>query len=74
MSILSVIDKAAIKAANTDDLTWRPYYYASMKNGILVRGCSTTKYVRGPRKGEIKFLLKQNSITVVLTREMIEKE
>jgi len=63
---------AAIKAANTEDKTWKPYMFERVHNGLIAHGCSTTQFVRGYRKGETKYLTKENPLTVVVTFSMVD--
>lgn len=70
---LNPMDLAAIEAAQPVPDSWRPYSYDRLDNGILIKGCETTVYERGARKGEIKYLVKQSNKTVVVTPEMASK-
>jgi hypothetical protein len=57
------MDVLAIKKAG-DIPGWFPYLYSAVKGGIMVTGCMTTTYSRGPRKGERKWLTKERRIKV----------
>lgn len=70
---LNPMEKAAIKAAGNIP-NWLPYYYDKVENGILIKGCLTSVFQRGPRKGERKYLIKEMNKTVIVTKEMQDAE
>lgn len=70
---LNPMEKAAIAAAQPVPNSWRPYYYDSTENGVVIKGCETTVYKRGQKKGELNFLTKLSNKTVVVTPEMSAK-
>jgi hypothetical protein len=67
---LNPMELAAIEAAQPAPASWRPYYFDRKSNGILVMGCETEFYQKGPRIGERKYLTKKSNKTVLVTREM----
>lgn len=67
---LNPMELAAIDAVQPVPESWRPYYFDKKTNGILVKGCETTFFKKGKRKGERKYLTKQSSKTVLVTPEM----
>ncbi len=67
---LNPTELAAIKAAQPVPESWRPYYFDKKSNGLLVKGCETSFYIKGPRKGERKYLTDKSNKTVLVTREM----
>ena len=67
---LSAVDELAIKKAGSIP-TWRPYLYDTLRTGMQVTGCRTGRFIRGPRKGQVKFLTKKDSIIVFLPAEEI---
>lgn len=67
---LNPMELAAINEAQPAPESWRPYYFDKKDNGILIKGCETTFFKKGPRKGERKYLTKQSNKTVLVTPEM----
>jgi hypothetical protein len=59
------LEESAIALANTKE-GWRPYYFEAVRNGIIVKGCQTTTFKSGPRKGKIKYLTNENAMTVLI--------
>lgn len=66
MNISDKIDQLVIERAGSLP-NWKPYYYQSMDSGLMVKGCATTIFKRGPRKGQTKFLTKENSKTILIS-------
>ena len=62
----------AIKLANTAE-GWRPYYFERVHNGMLIKGCQTAEIKKGPRKGQLKYLTKENPLTIVVSSADLER-
>ena len=60
---------AAERAGNLP--TWTPFNYERLDSGMKVTGCLTTRYTRGPRKGQFRFLRNATRKTVVLSEDDI---
>lgn len=62
----------AIELAQTKE-GWKPYYFEAVHNGLIIKGCQTTTFKRGLRKGQTKFLTKENPLTIVVSRSELER-
>jgi len=70
---LNPSELAAIAEVQPTSPTWRPYFYDQQVNGLLIKGCNTTTYSRGSRKGQTKYLTKEGNKTVLVTPEMAKR-
>lgn len=68
---LSPLELAAIAKAG-QPAGWRPYYFEVAIGGLLAKGCMTRPKMRGPNKGEPKYLLTENHCQVIVTPEDVE--
>ncbi len=71
-SFVDSINNLAIELAGNIP-SWKPYYWESLDSGLKIKGCATTFYKRGPQKGNIKYLINQESKTVFLSESDLKK-
>ena len=72
MTSFEKINNLAIERAGNIP-SWQPFRYTNTDSGMVITGCATSTFKRGPRKGEIKYLTKTDRRQIVLSASDLQE-